>query len=49
MTGRTKTRPKNQEEGGIRGEHGSLPEIASASADNQISAEICAIKEEAFH
>ena len=36
--------PENQKEGGIRGEHGSRPEIASAIAGNQTSAEVCAIR-----
>ena len=34
---------KNQKEGGLRGEHGSRPEIAPASAGIQTSAEVCAI------
>ena len=34
---------KNQEEGGIRGEHGSRPEIAPASAGKQTAAAVCAI------
>ena len=32
-----------QKEGGFRGEHGSRPEIAPASAGIQTSAEVCAI------
>ena len=34
---------KIQEEGGIRGEHGSRPEIAPASAGKQTAAAVCAI------
>ena len=43
MVSRNQLAPKNQEEGGIRGEHGSLPEIAPPTGGFMTSAEVIAI------